>query len=63
MVGNLGFYLALTGDKIDNKEMARLGFLKAAIRDELPNNVIRKHLSDANLWNRHYQPPSSHGAS
>ena len=30
---NIGLYLALTGDKLDHEEMARLGFLKAAMSE------------------------------
>lgn len=63
MVGNLGLYLSITGDKLDDQEMTKAGFLRSRIRDEFTNKQVRKHLSDANLFMRNPYTPSSHAPS
>lgn len=60
---NTGLYLALTGDKLSGEEMGRLGFLRGKVRDEHTSKQIHRHLSNANLFNRHPYGPSSISSS
>ena len=60
---NIGLYLALTGEKIDHEEMARLGFLRAAMSEEFSNKTIRKNLSDANLFMQNPVTANIHSVS